>query len=167
MTLSRFVKKDTARVDLGEGDWAILRYLTYGDRRAVEAAITNVHMEGSFLVQNTHEVNSEKAHVEMLRRAIVGWGGPGFGCDCGAQDLPHKAGCAVVPITPETVSQLNSTGDILLEKVQERQDEASPKAPSSNTSPTSPGEVGVSPATSVSSTSSGTTTSQPEPASTG
>ena len=140
--MTRFVSKQTERVDLGDGDWVHLRQLNYGDRRAIEGALVSARIRDNTIFMNKVPDNLA-GNVELLYRSLAGWGGPGFGCSC--TDLPHAPSCGVAPITHENIEQLDTTGDRLLGIIAARQEaQALPKVPSTNSSTGSEGEASVS-----------------------
>lgn len=114
--MSRFTSKDLHRVELDEGDWVQLRTLTFGDRQAIQQVLlkTRTNKELGF---DGVDLDMAAANTEMMRRSIVHWGGPGFGCDCGAKESPHAAGCKVEPVSIENINQLDTTGDKLVDEI--------------------------------------------------
>lgn len=115
--MSRFASKELVRVDLGEDDWVQLRTLTFGDRQAIQRKLIQVN-GGEF---DASQVDLEAANVELLRRVIAAWGGPGFECSCAAKESPHAAGCGVRPISDENILGLDTTGDRLIDEVSKMQ----------------------------------------------
>lgn len=130
--MSHFVSKETQHIELGDGDWAELRALTFGDRRAIEARMFRIRLNGGEI--NTQEdLDYEAGNLEMLRRVVAAWGGAGFECSCGAKASPHAAGCSVRPITEENLLGLDTVGDLIFAKVSDMlAGQASPKAPVSS-----------------------------------
>lgn len=122
MARARRVSKEIEHIDLGDGDWVDLRMLNYGDRQAITGAMIEV-------AKDTPDASRmEAGNVLMLYRALVAWGGPGFGCTCSGGcrcsegKPPHSNECKVWAITEEEVAGLDNTGDVLLRIVDARED---------------------------------------------
>lgn len=135
--MSRFVKRSTARFELGDGDWVdLLERLAYGDRQEIEKklfrqAIGTVPATSSngepkpatpkIADQDPKpaevELDTAAANLELLRIAVVAWGGPGF---CSIAEHPHDAACIPMPITVENLAQLDETGEKILNELQRR-----------------------------------------------
>lgn len=125
--MSRFVKRVTERIDLGDGDWVEIRTrFTYGDRLALQEKLLGLSKEPDVVRMNasTGEVVEESsplhlaaANLEVLARAIVAWGGPGF---CALDEHDHASGCTPRPITPENIEALDETGERILDEIDRR-----------------------------------------------
>lgn len=171
MGRTRLATKDIEHIALGEGDWVDLRILNYGDRQAISGAMVEAARD--------EKSKLEAGNVVMLHRAIVAWGGPGFGCTCSGGcrcdegKPPHSNDCHVIAITVEEVRGLDDTGDVLLRLVDAKQDQlrmtGNPFLFPRDTSPSSAGaaeasrETANSPRSSTSGSSSRSGTSTPEP----
>lgn len=168
MTYLRRASKEIEHIALGEGDWVDLRVLNFADRQAIMAALVD---------PDTEEISRERVAIGNaieLVRAIVAWGGPGFGCTCAggcrcdAGKPSHANDCHVWAITIEEVSGLNETGDVILRLVDAKQDKARRGAdPFVLPRPTSPSSAGAavaapSPPSSTNGPSSENGTSTPE-----
>jgi hypothetical protein len=107
---------ESRRLELGGGDWIdIKRRLTAGDREVINAAIADasnlertVADDGSVHVSG---INWAASYGAQLRCSILGWGGPGF-CvhdhdEDGSAHEDGSNGCAPIPLTPETIAQLD------------------------------------------------------------
>jgi hypothetical protein len=147
---TRRAPTDIERIDLGDGDWAVLRHLNFADRRAMEGALLKARVvDGQILQASEEDVDNEAANLVMLQRAIVAWGGPGFECSCGHEGKvektqivgTHAQGCTVWPIDAAHVRSLDETGDRLMVIVDNRRRESrlagDPKASSASSSPPS------------------------------
>lgn len=131
--MSRFVKPEIERMDLGGGDWVDLRLrLAYGARRGIEGKLlgplaVKYADRGPDDPEPTGALDIEAGNVELLLRAIVAWGGPGF-CSLIDHDAggSHEGACAPQPITAENIAQLDETGDRVLNWLQPRLAKATP-----------------------------------------
>jgi hypothetical protein len=119
----RKASREIEHIELNdEGDWADLRILNFGDRQAITGAMVEATRD------DPNASRLEAGNIVMLQRAIVAWGGPGFGCTCNAgcrcsrNTGPHANDCKAWAITEETVLGLDETGDVLLRVVDARED---------------------------------------------
>jgi len=112
--MSRFVERQTTRVDLGGDDWVEVRArLQFGDRRLIEERLYGLtrKSDGRINVYEERPLNLLEANVELLRLSIVAWGGPGF---CVEDAHPHVNECISRPITAENIKALDETGERIL-----------------------------------------------------
>lgn len=123
MTRLRAASKEIEHIALSDdGDWADLRILNYGDRQAIMGAMAEAVRD------SVGRSALEVGNVVMLHRAIVAWGGAGFGCSCGGGcrcetgKAPHSNECKVWAITEDVIKGLDETGDVLLRVVDARED---------------------------------------------
>lgn len=79
-----FFTAQTKTVDLGGGNTAVVRKLTFGEHQAATSRASHV-------ADNTLTVDYPKLRVEVAQLALVSWDGPGF------EDRPP---------TPENVAAL-------------------------------------------------------------
>lgn len=168
----RRASPEIEHIALGEGDWVDLRVLNFGDRQAITGAMADIE------TGNISASRLEAGNTMMLQRAIVAWGGPGFGCTCSGGcrcepgKPPHANDCHVWAITEKEVSTLDETGDVLLRLVSAKQDKARlggdpfvlprPSSPTSGVEGEPPKRARTSRHTSTSGTSSASSTSSPE-----
>jgi hypothetical protein len=121
MTRSRFVQRAVERFDLGDGDWVdLLARLSYGDRGAIEEKLLADAIRITDEPKGSTEAVHAKLHagnLELLKRTVVAWGGPGF---CVRGEHPHDGECAPAAITEETLDKLDETGERILEELQRR-----------------------------------------------
>lgn len=152
--MSRFVKRITERVDLGDGDWVEIRTrFTYGDRMALQEKLLGLSKESDAVRMNTSgevvedtTLHLAAANLEVLARAIVAWGGPGF---C-ALEHDHASGCTPRPITAENIEALDETGERILDEIERRRvkrtaDFTKPPAPSTADTAAATGDSSSSP----------------------
>lgn len=132
----RFVPRDTTRHELGDGDWVELRPLSFGDRRAIQAKLLG--MDSGDIALTERALDHAAANIEMLRRAVTAWGGPGF-CVKPEHSAGHDAdACVPAPIDAEHIEAL--ADDDLMYLISEGRSRSDPKAISrSATSQPSPG----------------------------
>lgn len=127
MIRSRFVQRAIQRLDLGDGDWVdLLTRLTYGDRGAIEEKLLAdaIKITGDDSKPKDPTVPEPEVHarlhagnLELLKRVVVAWGGPGF---CTKPEHPHDGDCAPAAINEQTLDNLDETGERILEELQRR-----------------------------------------------
>jgi hypothetical protein len=131
MARIRRAPNDIERIDLGDGDWVVLRHLNFADRRAMEGALLKARVvDGQIIQASEEDVDNEAANVIMLQRAIVAWGGPGFECTCGHDGRvernaiagSHASGCTVWPTDVAHMRDLDETGDRIMVIIGNRRD---------------------------------------------
>lgn len=118
--MSRFVQRSVERLELGGGDWVdLLARLSYGDRAGIQEKLigATVPVNGGAPAVPGSELHLVAANLELLRVAIMAWGGPGF---CARLEHPHEGDCQPVPITAESIAQLDETGERILLELQRR-----------------------------------------------
>ena len=121
--MSRFVKAETERVDLGDGDFVVIRSrFKAADRMAITDATLKIAPRSESARTVGTNGNAAGADVEMqwlvgsnmlatVCVGIVEWGGPGFIEDDGS----------VRPVTEENIRELDDdTFQTILKALQER-----------------------------------------------
>lgn len=116
--MSRFVKRAVERLDLGDGDWVdLLVRLNYGHRAGINEALLKGAADFAAIGVAPPDVDLAAGNLELLRVAIIAWGGPGF---CLQPEHPHVGDCEPAPITLDTIAELDQTAERILMELQRR-----------------------------------------------
>lgn len=113
---SHFVKREVLRFwpdGEEEGNWVdLLTRLSYGDRQALEEKLVGpaVMRANGKPDAELADLGMAAANIELLKRTIVAWGGPGFTLEDGT----------VAPINEKTIAELDETGEKIYEELKRR-----------------------------------------------